>query len=112
MESLLTIKASYINNEPIMEADLDSHSPRSESQQEDERPNKKAKTWPSRRKPACQTCRRRKVRCDNGQPACGFCRANESECVYNTRKDGDNSYVWNLQDECFAILNEARGPGS
>lgn len=65
----------------------------SESQDDDGNSNKKAKTGPSRRKPACQTCRRRKVRCDNAQPACGFCRANEWECVYITRRDDGNSYV-------------------
>ncbi|CAG8089198.1 unnamed protein product [Penicillium olsonii] len=55
---------------------------------EDQPPvNKKMKKTPVPRKPACQPCRRRKVRCDNSQPACGFCSANGTECVYPTRGD-------------------------
>ncbi|KAL4752186.1 hypothetical protein BDW72DRAFT_77057 [Aspergillus terricola var. indicus] len=72
-----------------MDPDLDSPSPRSESRVEDDQPppSKKARINGPRRKPACQTCRRRKIRCDNGQPACGYCHANEIPCVYTARGD-------------------------
>jgi hypothetical protein len=36
----------------------------------------------TRRKTACQSCRNRKVKCDNGRPACGFCVSGGVECVY------------------------------
>ncbi|KAL4765046.1 Zn(II)2Cys6 transcription factor [Aspergillus foveolatus] len=72
-----------------MDPDLDSASPRSESRVEDDQPppSKKVRTNGPRRKPACQTCRRRKIRCDNGQPACGYCHTNEIPCVYTARGD-------------------------
>ncbi|CEL06454.1 hypothetical protein ASPCAL09631 [Aspergillus calidoustus] len=38
-----------------------------------------------RRAAACQTCRKRKVRCDNARPACGFCQANDFPCAYAER---------------------------
>ncbi|KAJ5770235.1 uncharacterized protein N7511_002286 [Penicillium nucicola] len=70
-----------------MDPELESNSSRSDGHEDDQPPPKRVKRGPVRRKPACQTCRRRKVRCDNGQPACGFCCANETECVYVTRGD-------------------------
>ncbi|KAE8396366.1 hypothetical protein BDV23DRAFT_48080 [Aspergillus alliaceus] len=39
----------------------------------------------NRRRAACQTCRRRKVRCDNARPTCGFCQGNGMTCVYIER---------------------------
>ncbi|KAI8575176.1 hypothetical protein K450DRAFT_263037 [Umbelopsis ramanniana AG] len=34
---------------------------------------------------ACETCRRRKTKCDGGSP-CGFCLANGHECVNNSER--------------------------
>ncbi|KAF7596822.1 hypothetical protein BBP40_012422 [Aspergillus hancockii] len=39
----------------------------------------------TRRRAACQTCRKRKVRCDNARPTCGFCHYNGMDCVYIER---------------------------
>src|SRR2546423_10569495 len=37
---------------------------------------------PHRRKTACQSCRIRKVKCDNRSPCCTFCLSSGVECVY------------------------------
>ena len=36
----------------------------------------------SRRRMACQSCRNRKVKCDNARPSCAICTSNGAECVY------------------------------
>ena len=36
----------------------------------------------SRRRTACQSCRARKVKCDNARPQCAFCRSGGTECIY------------------------------
>lgn len=35
---------------------------------------------------SCETCKQRKVKCDRGHPACGWCLKNHSECIYLPRK--------------------------
>ncbi|GAP85745.1 putative fungal specific transcription factor [Rosellinia necatrix] len=35
---------------------------------------------------SCETCKQRKVKCDRGQPSCGWCRRNSVECAYRERK--------------------------
>jgi hypothetical protein len=35
---------------------------------------------------SCETCKQRKVKCDRGQPACGWCMKNHSACLYLPRK--------------------------
>lgn len=35
---------------------------------------------------SCETCKQRKVKCDRGQPACGWCLKNHSQCTYLPRK--------------------------
>ncbi|KAF2030514.1 C6 transcription factor-like protein [Setomelanomma holmii] len=35
---------------------------------------------------SCETCKTRKVKCDRGHPACGWCLKNSSACVYLPRK--------------------------
>jgi hypothetical protein len=35
---------------------------------------------------SCETCKQRKVKCDRGHPACGWCLKNHSQCVYLPRK--------------------------
>jgi hypothetical protein len=42
-----------------------------------------------RRRPlsvSCETCKQRKVKCDRGQPSCGWCMKNHSQCIYLPRK--------------------------
>lgn len=85
-----------------MDPELESNSSRSNDRQVEDQPppTKRVKTDTVRRKPACQTCRRRKVRCDNAQPTCGFCRANDTECVYvNRGDDGSQRYLGPLRDD-------------
>lgn len=35
---------------------------------------------------SCETCKQRKVKCDRGQPSCGWCLKNHSQCTYLPRK--------------------------
>ncbi|KAI1809416.1 fungal-specific transcription factor domain-containing protein [Poronia punctata] len=35
---------------------------------------------------SCETCKQRKVKCDRGQPSCGWCRRNSVQCEYRERK--------------------------
>ncbi|KAF2677094.1 hypothetical protein K458DRAFT_320653 [Lentithecium fluviatile CBS 122367] len=35
---------------------------------------------------SCEICKQRKVKCDRGQPSCGWCAKNHSTCVYLPRK--------------------------
>jgi Fungal Zn(2)-Cys(6) binuclear cluster domain len=35
---------------------------------------------------SCETCKQRKVKCDRGQPACGWCGKNSQRCEYKERK--------------------------
>ncbi|KAI0855076.1 fungal-specific transcription factor domain-containing protein [Xylaria cubensis] len=35
---------------------------------------------------SCETCKQRKVKCDRGQPSCGWCRRNSVDCEYRERK--------------------------
>ncbi|KAJ4309552.1 hypothetical protein N0V94_008872 [Neodidymelliopsis sp. IMI 364377] len=35
---------------------------------------------------SCETCKQRKVKCDRGHPACGWCLKNHSTCIYLPRK--------------------------
>ncbi|KAI0197917.1 fungal-specific transcription factor domain-containing protein [Astrocystis sublimbata] len=35
---------------------------------------------------SCETCKQRKVKCDRGQPSCGWCRRNSVGCEYRERK--------------------------
>ncbi|KAL7272549.1 hypothetical protein RUND412_004639 [Rhizina undulata] len=44
-------------------------------------------TYPPRRKAiraaqACDACRARKAKCDEGRPSCGFCKESQNPCVY------------------------------
>ncbi|KAH6985632.1 fungal-specific transcription factor domain-containing protein [Ilyonectria sp. MPI-CAGE-AT-0026] len=36
--------------------------------------------------PRCELCKQRKVKCDRGQPACGWCTRNGAICEYKERK--------------------------
>jgi hypothetical protein len=35
---------------------------------------------------SCETCKLRKVKCDRGQPSCGWCLKNAQSCEYKERK--------------------------
>jgi len=35
---------------------------------------------------SCETCKQRKVKCDRGQPSCGWCQKNNQSCTYLPRK--------------------------
>src|SRR2546423_1562901 len=35
---------------------------------------------------SCETCKQRKVKCDRGQPSCGWCLKNNAACTYLPRK--------------------------
>lgn len=43
------------------------------------------------RRVACDSCRRRKVRCDGNQPTCGRCNKLNQICVYTVPKNRQNS---------------------
>ncbi|KAH7381168.1 vegetative cell wall protein gp1 [Phaeosphaeria sp. MPI-PUGE-AT-0046c] len=51
-----------------------------------EPPNKRQRTSAmyqrKRAVTACEPCRRRKTRCDNARPICGFCQINHGQCSY------------------------------
>ena len=50
--------------------------------------NLDSETPRSRQQPgvACDECRRRKLRCDRGQPQCGVCRDTDTTCVTTTTR--------------------------
>ncbi|GAA6023162.1 hypothetical protein JCM10207_005747 [Rhodosporidiobolus poonsookiae] len=51
---------------------------------------------------ACQQCRRRKSKCDGGQPTCSTCSLYHDECSYSAEQDGRRpaarAYVTALED--------------
>ncbi|KAF2658597.1 hypothetical protein K491DRAFT_592537 [Lophiostoma macrostomum CBS 122681] len=52
---------------------------------------------------ACEPCRRRKTRCDNVRPVCGFCSANQGRCTYPDNAGG-NDYA-TFDPASLAILD-------
>jgi hypothetical protein len=42
---------------------------------------------------ACQFCRLRKTKCDNGRPVCGSCRHHKARCVYADGSEADGLQV-------------------
>jgi hypothetical protein len=68
-----------VSDPPLPEMDdpdeLPDPAPEREREKERERAQQKARrTWK-----ACETCRKRKIKCDGGFP-CGFCEANDKTC--------------------------------
>jgi hypothetical protein len=71
-------------------------------------------------KNACTNCRKSKIRCNGGLPACGRCRALAKDCVYveNRRKSGPKrGYVKGLEarigtypSDSFLLLTGAADP--
>ncbi|RAK92863.1 C6 transcription factor [Aspergillus costaricaensis CBS 115574] len=63
---------------------------------------------------ACETCRKRKRKCDGLRPACSSCLARNTPCEYNTEKRikrrVDLNYVRTLEDQIAALKEQlARG---
>ncbi|RYC86013.1 hypothetical protein BFJ63_vAg11192 [Fusarium oxysporum f. sp. narcissi] len=60
---------------------------------------------------ACETCRRRKRKCDGNSP-CSSCLKNNIECVYvlerPKRKQRDSELVSNLEDQVLALKDYVR----
>ncbi|CCT70959.1 uncharacterized protein FFUJ_09014 [Fusarium fujikuroi IMI 58289] len=59
---------------------------------------------------ACETCRRRKRKCDGNSP-CSSCVKNNIECVYvleRKRKQRDSELVSNLEDQVLALKDYVR----
>ncbi|OTB02732.1 hypothetical protein M426DRAFT_322332 [Hypoxylon sp. CI-4A] len=60
-----------------------------EIDQEDDHDSSGAVRSGKRKRPisvSCETCKQRKVKCDRGQPSCGWCRRNSVFCEYRERK--------------------------
>ncbi len=56
------------------------------------RPGNEHVQKPQRRRIACQQCRRKKAKCDNVRPICGFCAAGSQRCVYMEPHGGNPKY--------------------
>ena len=60
---------------------------------------------------ACQLCRFRKTKCDNGKPSCGYCIFQRAPCVYpdkqarSGRRGGPRSFVAGLMREGQDVPN-------
>ncbi|OJI81110.1 hypothetical protein ASPTUDRAFT_193027 [Aspergillus tubingensis CBS 134.48] len=68
----------------------------------------------SRVSTACETCRKRKRKCDGLRPACSSCLTRNTPCEYNTEKRikrrVDLNYVRTLEDQIAALKEQlARG---
>jgi hypothetical protein len=48
---------------------------------------------------ACNNCRRRKIRCDGGQPCCNKCAFRKIKCVYTRTQNMESEYVKMLEDK-------------
>ncbi|KAI1408375.1 putative C6 transcription factor [Hypoxylon sp. FL1857] len=60
-----------------------------ENDQDDDHDSSGAVRNGKRKRPisvSCETCKQRKVKCDRGQPSCGWCRRNSVFCEYRERK--------------------------
>lgn len=68
------------------------------------RPNKRPRVLV-----ACQRCKTRRQRCDNGSPACSNCARSSVACVYSDRTAYPPSYVKALEAR-VKELEEARSP--
>ncbi|RAH42164.1 uncharacterized protein BO95DRAFT_476086 [Aspergillus brunneoviolaceus CBS 621.78] len=63
---------------------------------------------------ACETCRRRKRKCDGLRPACSLCITKRAVCQYNTEKRNrrrvDADYVRGLEDQIAMLKEELHRP--
>ncbi|RDW81263.1 Zn(II)2Cys6 transcription factor [Aspergillus mulundensis] len=61
---------------------------------------------------ACETCRKRKRKCDGAQPKCSWCLAKDTECHYITERPAkrklDRDYVAGLEDQIALLKEEVR----
>lgn len=61
-----------------------------------------AVTYPRKRAVmACETCRKRKVKCDNQRPSCGGCQTLQIECIFRDSKTEHSSFV---PRPCFQVV--------
>ena len=64
---------------------------------------------------SCETCKQRKVKCDRGHPACGWCLKNQSQCTYLPRKKPGlragygRELESRLGEQFFSVARRARG---
>ena len=64
--------------------------------------DRSAATYPRKRAViACETCRKRKVKCDNQRPSCGGCTDLEIECVFRNSKTDHSTLVLPSRFERF-----------
>lgn len=83
--SALGHQASPISNPSPPSDEQDGWSEESDGQVEADGSRKRRRTT----RPlsvSCETCKQRKVKCDRGQPACGWCMKNSQRCEYKERK--------------------------
>ncbi|TAQ88971.1 hypothetical protein B7494_g2711 [Chlorociboria aeruginascens] len=73
--------SSSPTNDP--DVDTSTHSPPSLEPRED--PPNQVQDWLTIRR-RCELCKQRKVKCDRGQPSCGWCTRNSALCEYKERK--------------------------
>ncbi|KAL4908875.1 hypothetical protein BDW74DRAFT_187360 [Aspergillus multicolor] len=61
---------------------------------------------------ACETCRKRKRKCDGVQPKCSWCLNRDTECHYITERPAkrklDRDYVAGLEDQIALLMEEVR----
>ncbi|QUC20468.1 uncharacterized protein UV8b_04709 [Ustilaginoidea virens] len=70
---------------PHTEPDSDSHSDDDQDDAQDDAATQHGK----RKRPtsvSCELCKQRKVKCDRGQPSCGWCARNGANCEYKERR--------------------------
>ncbi|KAF2476045.1 uncharacterized protein BDR25DRAFT_278813 [Lindgomyces ingoldianus] len=79
---------------PDSNAKLSQHSPTGDDDHDNwsssaDEANRSQNGTAKRKRPlsvSCETCKQRKVKCDRGQPSCGWCMKNHSACTYLPRK--------------------------
>ncbi|KAK8187587.1 fungal-specific transcription factor domain-containing protein [Phyllosticta capitalensis] len=72
-------------NDSIPDDDLlDDAEPDDESDHDDSKSTSRKRKRPM--SVSCETCKQRKVKCDRGQPSCGWCARNSQPCEYKERK--------------------------
>ena len=55
---------------------------------------------------ACERCRSRKTRCDNGRPICGYCSKHNVDCVYSD--DAVSSNLLEAGDRILAAIGDLK----
>ena len=55
---------------------------------------------------ACQTCRKRKVKCDGKQPVCAFCARKRLNCEYAMAEGGGGALSFRLYKQSSALQDK------